>query len=73
MVLFTRAEPWALLALLLVFVADQPAARAVSRVLPSGNWFGRAVGPLAHGLLLAVPAAVAVVIANALASPGSGY
>ena len=73
MVLFTKAEPWALLALLLVFVADQPAAGIVARLLPSGNWFGRALGPLAHGALIAIPAALAVFIASMLASPGTGY
>ena len=73
MTLFTKAEPWALLVLLLVFVADQPAARAIAKVVPSGNWFGRAIGPLGHGLLIAVPAAIAVVIANALAPVGTGY
>jgi len=73
MVLFTRAESWALLALLAVFVADQPAARAVARFLPSSNWFGHAVSPLAHGVLVAIPAAVAVFIASALAPPGTGY
>ena len=73
MFLFTRAEPWALLALLLVFVGDQPATRVVARLLPSSNWFGRAVGPLAHGVLVAIPAAIAVFVASALASPGTGY
>ncbi len=73
LVLFTRAESWALLALLAVFAADQPAASAVARLLPSHNWFGRAVGPLVHGLLVAIPAALAVVIASALAPPGTGY
>ncbi len=71
--LFTRAEMWALVALLVVFLADQPAARVVARFLPTGNWFGRAVGPLAHGALVAIPAAAAVVIAQALAPSGSGY
>jgi len=73
MVLFTRAEPWALVALLAVFVADQPAARAVARFLPTNNWYGRAVSPLAYGALVAIPAAVAVFIASALAPPATGY
>lgn len=73
LVLFTRAELWALVALLIVFAADKPAQRAVARVLPSGNWLERVVGPVAHGALVAIPAVAAVAIAHAFTDSGPAY
>ncbi len=64
----TRVSRWALLLVALVFAADL----VVRRVALEGRW-ARWLNPVLYGVLDALPAIAAVVVANVTADPGSDY
>ncbi len=64
----TRVSRWALLLAVLVFAADL----VVRRVALEGHW-ARWLNPVLYGVLVALPAVAAIVIATVTADPGSEY
>ncbi len=64
----TRVSRWALLLVVLVFAADL----VVRRVALEGAW-ARWLNPVLYGVLVALPAIAAVVVATVTADPGSDY
>ncbi len=64
----TRVSRWALLLAVLVFAADL----VVRRVALEGHW-ARWLNPVLYGVLVALPAVAAVLVATVTADPGSEY